>query len=319
MSILEARAHDAMHQVMDGLDVTDEDIGRMEDDLRAALAGPGRLQGRRGGRRRWRLAVAALVAVVALAAGAVLVTDDSPPARPAGAAPVEARLLPPELVGLWREVPHSPYVWQFTDDDRMGNTPTATGYLTGEIVAMAVTRRVADRYTATNATAACSTEFRIRTTPAGVTVTALGGTCADYESGDEFTLERLSPGVPRAQALVPRFPEGETVVGLPTSLLDGTWFHPESGSVLVIGRGHTGSSLTYVLDDDGDGATDPDHRGVLTVMLDRSIRGRASGTGDTGCAPQFAEVVSNAATMTTTGLDGGCVPAGTRQTWIRLN
>jgi len=319
MSILEARAHEAMHHVVDGLEVTDEDIGRMEDDLRAALAGHGRLRGQRGGRRRWGLAVAALLTAVAVGRGAALVADDTSPARLSGAAPAKPRLIPPELVGLWREVPRSPFVWQFTDDDRMGNTPTATGYLTGDVVAMTVTRRVADRYTASNSAAACSTEFRIRMTPAGLVVTVLSGTCVDDRDGDEFTLERLSPGVPGPQALEPRYAKADATVPLSVHVLDGTWFHVQSSTLLVIGTGHAGSSLTYVMDDDGDGSTDPDQRGLLSVGPDRSIRALPSGVDAAGCTPQFTNVVTDSATMTTTGLDGGCVPAGSRQTWIRLN
>ena len=106
---------------------------------------------------------------------------------------------------------------------------------------------------------------------------------------------------------------------MPLSLLDGTWLHAESRTLLVIGTGYAGSSKTYIMDDDGDGSTDPDQRGVITTGPDGVVQARPTADYDPGCAPQFAAVVSDSATMTTTAGDGGCVPTGVRQTWIRLN
>ena len=74
------------------------------------------------------------------------------------------------------------------------------------------------------------------------------------------------------------------------------------------------------MDDDGDGATDPDQRGLITIGTDGSVRARPSaGGGDPTCAPHFTNAMTDSTTMTTTGSGGGCVPTGTRQTWIRLN
>lgn len=324
MNALEARLADALHQEADEVRVSDTDLDRIETEFKAAVNRQPWRHFARG--RRWQISVACAAAVAVAAAvtgGLALSSDDPEPAHPAGAPASDQPLVPPGLVGLWRNVPESPWLWEFSADGRMGYTQTSSGYLSGDLVAGTITRRVGDRYSAFIPAESCSTDYQIRETPAGAVVTVLGGTCDGDNGdgrGDAFDLERLSPGAAGPGALLPRHAKDKAPVRLSTSLFDGTWFHPQSSTLLVIGKAYTRSSLTYIMDDDGDGATDPDRRGLISVGPDGSVRARPSAAGnDPVCAPQFTNVVTDSATMTTTGAAGGCVPTGSQQTWIKLN
>jgi len=320
---VESRTREALHEAVDEVVVSDHDVARMEADLLSSLAGP-RWSAASGGalsrrRRRWGLAAAAVAVAAAVAGGLALSADDPEAVRPAGAPVSDRPLVPPELVGLWRNVPQSPWLWEFTSDGRMGVTQTSSGYLSGETVAKTITRRDGDRYLTVDPTDACSTEFRVTFTSVGAVVTVLSGTCVDDWGGAEYDVERLWPGSVGPQALEPRYPKAAAAVRMNGNLLDGTWLHAESRTLLVIGARHAGSSLTYVMDDDGDGSTDPDQRGVLSLGADGAVRARPTAGDDRGCAPQFTTAVTDSATMTTTAGAGGCVPIGGQQTWIRLN
>ncbi|KGN41101.1 hypothetical protein N801_09535 [Knoellia aerolata DSM 18566] len=311
---------ESVRQLVADLVVTESDVERLEVEIReridsGALGGPAERP-----RRRWALAAAAAATAAAVAGGLALSADDPAPTRPAPTPVSDQPLVPADLVGLWRNVPESPWLWEFTADGRMGATETSSGYLSGGTVAKTISRRDGDRYITSDPTEDCGTDYRVRLTSAGAVVTVLSGTCAEDWVGAEYDLERLSPGVAGPGAILPRHAKADAPTRMTTAQLDGTWFDPESSTVLVVGQGYSGVSLTYVMDDDGDGATDPDQRGLLAMEPDGSIRARPSaGNADVECGPQFTNVMTDSATMTTTGADGGCAPTGSQQTWIRVN
>ncbi|MFW5470149.1 hypothetical protein ACOCJ4_08905 [Knoellia sp. CPCC 206435] len=97
------------------------------------------------------------------------------------------------------------------------------------------------------------------------TVSLAQGCTETWRVRGELQLERLSPEPYLAGELsIP--PVAETPgFGIEKDVVDGVWLHPGTGTVLAVGRPWGGSVLRYVLDDDGDGASDPDQRGRVTV------------------------------------------------------
>jgi hypothetical protein len=223
-------------------------------------------------------------------------------------------------VGLWQNQPDSPWLSEISTDGRITNTDTAAGYLTGSALAGTIVQRTGDRYTvaepaATSLVAGDCTSLLIRVV--GPDTVNLRDGCP---GGDlDLQLEKVAPRNPAMAPLRARFPvEVEGQVTLLTQL-EGSWVHQESNRVLVIGLPFVGDGLTYALDDDGDGSVRPDQRGVLTIDTDGVVRAEPEAGSEGGCAPAFSKVVSNTATLATTGSAGGCFPKGSTQTWLRLN
>lgn len=325
MNTAEARTREALHDVVDRIEVSGQDVARMEHELArrsGTVTGP---VGVVAGRSRRRLLVA-VAAVVLLAVGvAGLSSRDADPTQPAGApaqpagAPAQVGpLVPPELVGTWRNVPDSLWVWEFSADGHLGAVESASSYLAGGTRANTVTRRVDDVYTTVDPDG-CITEMRISpTSPEAVAVTMLSGTC-EVEEGLELQLERVAPGPAGARAQLPHRSPGTPFARRNIGFLDGTWLHVESGTVLAVGSPAVGDAHTYVMDDDGDGATRPDQRGLVTLAQDGAVQARPFASDTVGCSPNFASIVTDGARMTTTSAAGGCFPVGSSQTWVGLN
>lgn len=324
MSTVEARTREALHDVVDSLAVTDDDVSRMEAELVTALARPRRLGGGGGvplTRRRWGLAAAAVVLAAAVAGGLALSSDDREAARPAGQPVSDQPLVPADIVGMWQDAPDSPWVWEFRADGEVLAVMNAAAYLEG-FAGDRVVSRSGEVYTVSLAQG-CEETWRIRPVRPGILgISIPASDCGDPESleGGELQLERLSPDPHLAGELsvppvvpTPGFPVGRHVI-------DGMFLHVESGTVLAIGNPWRGSVLRYVLDDDGDGATDPDERGRVTVPDSGvPVFQPDAGGGGSGCELRFASTLMTKESMTTTSTGGGCLPGPGPHTWVRLS
>lgn len=331
MNAMEGRTRDAMHRVADGLLVSAHDLDRLEEDLMTRLDpdisstpqshGGSRLtDGSKARSRRWVGAVAAVAALVLVVGGVALWRDNrqtTPPVSPTrtGSQP----LVPPELVGLWQNVPESRWLWEFAADGRFGYTENAAAYLRGEALSARIAKRDGEVYTVLDTEKNCSMQWRIRVVrPEAVDVAVSNDTCGDYAAAT-LSLVRVSPRDPAAAPFRSWFPlETERAVTL-VEQLEGSWVNPDTDLVLVVAAPKTGGGLTYLLDDDGDGSVRPDQRGVLTVAADGSTVPQPDPAFDDGCAPLFTKLVTDTATLTTTSGKDGCFPAGSTQTWQRLN
>jgi hypothetical protein len=185
--------------------------------------------------------------------------------------------------------------------------------------ATTITRRDGDLYTLAETSPPrpagdCET-FRIRVVSAETATLADG--CPP--SGESLLLERVSPRGASAPPLTPRFPvEAAFTVTQPLAL-EGTWVNQATHQVMAVGQAFADAPVTYLVDDDGDGSVRPDQRGQLTVGADGSVRPEPGTAVGGGCAPDFSKVVSTTATLVTTSGANGCFPAGSTQTWLRLN
>lgn len=325
MTTVEGRTRYALHDVADGLDVTEADIARMEADLLPALSGPRHVAGSRGFtpvRRRWGLAVAAVAVAAAVAGGLALSADEQDPARPAGAPPSsppssDQPLVPDDLIGTWQNVPDSPWVWEFTADGRIGVTETPGSYLEGNLETQVISRS-GDVYTLRVQEEGCDETWRIRSAgPGRRAISFMTSTCRTTAptEGDELHLERISPE-PYLDGDLLATTTNPADAGR-TYFIRSVWLHVETESVLVVGNPWGGSIGRYVLDDDGDGSTDPDQRG--RVELPRNglpvFRPDAGQGGD--CPLAFTAVVVDRHRLTTTGPDGSCFPGV--QVWVRIS
>ncbi|MFC7492045.1 MULTISPECIES: hypothetical protein [unclassified Knoellia] len=322
MSAIEDLLRDALHGEGDAIDVTDADVARLETELREAIEGRPRAGIVSVPRRRITVSVAAAVAaaVALVAGGYALGQRERGPTQPAGAPTQEQPPVPPWLVGLWRAEGNSQWLWEFRADGRVGVTDNSGGYLRGDTVKDRITRRVGDQFTLDGAEpiAGCDGTDSFRLLSPGVLMFAsLTEGCQPDPDG--FPLQRVLPRPAGPQAEEPAVPATDPFVVDSNGSLEGSWLHVESGTLLSVGLRPVGASLTYVIDDDGDGSTDPDQRGLISVNTNGSVQVRPFAQDTPGCSPVFTKVVSNEATLTTTSAAGGCFPAGSRQTWIRLH
>ncbi|WP_404383327.1 hypothetical protein LL946_18430 [Knoellia locipacati] len=316
MSEVEARTREALHHVVDDLDVTDGDIARLEAELMGALAAP-RL---RGGppvvppaRRRWGLAAAAVVVAAAIAGGLALSADDSQTPSPAGAPTSDQPLIPADIVGTWQNVPESPWVWVFTADGRVGTYSTAGGYLAGELPIHVVSRS-GDLYTVREE--GCDRPLHLRTVSPGVVLATFPkNSCTGEDEPDQLSLERISPAPYLDGELSPRA-LSEVGPGSRSPFLHGVWLHVETHTLLVVGDPWRSGLLRYVLDDDGDGLTDPDQRGRVTLREDGSPVFLPDSGVQPSCPLILSSVTITGGQMRTTSPSDGCLPGP--RTWVRI-
>lgn len=322
MSAMESRTHEALHQVAGALVLSEEDMDHLEEDLMTLLERADAPQRRLGVSRPWWDWAVAATAVVALVVGALaLWRADHPSTPPAG--PPSTRtsgLMAPELIGLWHTVGGT-WIWEFASDGRFGYVDNSSAYLRKEALQITTTERRGDLYTVSeleNGTT-CVSEFWLRTTgPDRAVMTVRRSQCHAENVGSELEFERVSPRIRSSAPLAPALqPEAARTV---TSILDlfGTWVEPATGMVLSVGDHREGDELAaYLLDDDGDGSVSPDRTGRLVLAGDGSLADERTTSGS--CAPVFTKARTDKATLTTTSGSGGCFPAGTVQTWLRIS
>ena len=319
MSEIETRTREALHDVVDGLDVTEADVSRMEADLLRSVCRTG-VAGRRLGSgatvRRRGLAVAAVAMVVA-AGGLALSRDEDDSTRPADRPASDQPLVPDELVGTWQNVPDSPWVWEFTSDGKVLVESTAASYLESAPSNTFVSRS-GDVFTV-RSFEGCDETWRVRTVRPGVAaVTFLRSSCTYLEAdGGELMLERVSPRPYLHGDLAAAGPSKERLSSSRSNRIHGVWLHPRTGTLLTVGS-PSGKVVRYVLDDDGDGATDPDQSGRVTLATDGPPVFRRDAADASSCVLAFSSVVFDGSLMTTTSPEGGCLPGTAPQTWVRV-
>ncbi|WP_404383331.1 RNA polymerase sigma factor [Knoellia locipacati] len=320
---VESRTGEALHHVVDGLSVTDDDLARMEEELFTSLVGPRERDGARRWRLRWGLVVAA-VAASAVAGVLAVSGDDRVAVERRTRPPASDRpLVPVDLVGAWRAVPDSLGVWVFAADGGVGRDPGAADYLEGGDVSGRILSRSGDVYTV-HSEDGCDETVRIRERrPGAVELWALATTC-DPDLGpapEAILLERVSPDPYLGGELATPPPSQEPGFLPQSSLVDGVWLHVESGTLLGIGQPWRTGVLRYTLDDDGDGKSDPDQQGrvVMSPTAPPVFRPDAS-TERPACVLAFASlsILHNTMTTTTGPAGGGCLPAGATQIWRRI-
>ena len=328
MNARELRTRDALHRYADDVQVSEQDLDRMEGALTRLLTDTVEPQRARRSAQDWLVAAVAATALVVatLALWQVNHQQATPAVRDGSSAP----LIAPELVGLWLNTPDSTWLWEITKEGRIGWADTPEAYLRGEAAQARVTAREADLYTVAyddHQGQSCTRQLRaVVVQPGSMTMAASVGVCGRDGSWvgdpdlvpdeDPLHLRHVSPGETGTPPLAVPFEREKAAALREVAQLRGVWVDGVTGTVLVMGLPTVDGALTYVMDDDGDGSTRPDQRGTISAR-DGSTSVHPL-EGDARCAPVFRDVVTDVATMTTTSGPGGCAPEGSTQTWQRL-
>jgi hypothetical protein len=328
VNLRELRTRDALHRYGDDVNVSEQDLDRMEAALARLLDDTAQPPRPRRSPQDWLVAAVAATALVvgSLALWQVNHQETSPAGRDGSSAP----LIAPELVGLWLNTPDSTWLWEITADGGIGWFDAPEAYLRGEAAQARVTARDGDLYTVAydnDQGQSCTRQLRaVVVQPGSMTMAPSAGVCARDGSWmadsdpvpdeDPLHLKHVSPGEAGAPPLTGPFEREEAAALREVAQLRGVWVDGETGTVLVVGLPTSDSALTYVMDDDGDGSTRPDQRGTISAREGRTTVHPLE--GEARCAPVFRDVVTDVATLTTTSGPGGCAPEGTQQTWQRL-
>jgi hypothetical protein len=318
MNTLERRISEQLRAYGEGLDMTTQDIDRLEHELEAKQE-QRRATRKVGAARIWQGAVAAC-AVTGVVLGALALREDPAP-PPAGPPPITLA----ELEGIWRLADLPPgatfpedaqWLWRFTADGRLIQSERPD-ILTAPIPADATTVRPApggfiagdpgDPCEITWA-GAISAEGRLTMREAAWTAA-----CTDPGSSEVWTLKRVSPvsvegaatgATTRLQVRDPQ-PVTDTVT------LQGTWILAGTGKLLTIDP-----SGNYAVQDLG--FTDEPETGLVVARPDGTVT--FTPEGNAGCRADYSRISSdNVSLKTTIGKDSCGRLAGIADTWHRIN
>ena len=314
MTIDERRVTTALREYARDVDVTDDDLDRLEARLHERLHPAARRS-----RRPWEWAVAACAAAALVLAVTALWRTRAEETMPATPPEVTSA----DLAGVWlSEYPRGGgWLWQFTLDGRIGFTQTARTYVTlsehrepftleGDVIDFPASGARC------RATVRQSDEGRLRLTP----VPDVAG-CDLFDDGDVWDFVRVSPVSVAGATLVEGPNEDDRRPATePDSMTDvaGTWLFEGTGTVLVVVRSSPREG-EYFLDEEGDGVR-PDQRGTLVLPPDGGIVLRPAGGAEQGCETVYSRVVSTGVALRLELAGSSCGRLGAaRGTWVRLN
>ncbi len=307
MNALERSVSDALRAYGEGLDMTSQDVDRLERGLGEKQDQRQALNRRRGG-RIWQGAVAAC-AVTGVVLGALALRDTPPPASPAA-------ITVADLVGTWRvdDTPGAAYLWRIHPDGRLTISTRAADLLDSSPEAAWTVSTAPGGFTLTAEplNEQCTMTFEGSITPEGTLrakVTAMAGECPS-EVGYVWPLTKISPPSPAGTPLTSLYsPTAETKV---TSVVPlwGTWVLPGTGRILGIKS--TGDY--FVLDA---GAATP-REGTVSVDPDGAVV--FTPATNPGCPVVYESATSTTSALRTRLVTSSCGRLGAEtDTWIRLN
>jgi hypothetical protein len=325
MSTFERKVGDLLRGYGEGLEMTTQDINRLEQELeQKRAANQAQSKGRRN--RIFQAAVAAC-AVTGVVLGALALRSGPTPTPAPGATPTASSDLAPtptmtDLAGMWRQEPPpgdtpNGWLWTFTTKG------LAIDALPDRVLSLMLEpthklARVPGGFTVTDVDApACTTTFATSITPEGsmtATVTssaATSGRLCNLSKGDSFNFIRVSPVSPigaNSASLWPSRPR--TPVALLVQL-KGTWVLAGTGKVMVV----TGAG-TFEIQDLG--ASDAKQSGKVTVGKDGEVT--FISTDNPTCPAVYGHVTTTYNTVDTLLKDGSCARLNRlNDGWLRLN
>lgn len=309
MNTLERRVSEQLRAFGEGLDMTTQDIDRLERQLEQKQE-TSRKQRRR---RIWQAAVAAC-AVTAVVLGALALRNDAErPKAPAG----PPSLTITDLAGIWRvDGDTTPWLWSFTAD----------GKLTHVEVPEAWTGTDSEEWTFTPAPGgftevspggdtACHATWAATISPDGrmrATVKQASATCGVQPGPDVWAFTRISPVSLAGATMSSNWPSSSESKVTQPAQLHGTWLLKGTGTVLAVN-----DSGRFVVQDLGQ--PDGKHSGSVTVQKDGSVL--LPGLNGLGCTVVYRSMTTRNNTLEAArplGTDCG-LPDAPSHTWIRLN
>ena len=314
----EARVAWALKQVAEGVEVSDADQRRVEDQYRQLLA-----SGSRGlwrGRRPLTLAVAAACLVLAVALAAVLLIGRPVP-RPVPAVPTPNALTAADLVGVWRfDVWSDVPVWEFRADGRLAswNGPEdLLDRLSQEPGRFAVEANVL------TVTPSPGCTLRLGMSPPlgariAVTKLSISSVCARRFYDNWWVNASLTRILPTPDpAIQPGYQVGTQLQPV-TRMTDvnGTWLVRGTSRVIAVSEGRyvSGNRMSDV---DSRGVRSVDEQGTVQVVGHGEITLQPEGAS---CKRRFVNVTTDYARLSLRLSGDSCGGSSApEESWLRLN
>lgn len=314
MNTTERKVSDLLRAYGEGLEMTTQDINRLEQELEQKQH---RQQAARTVRRaRIFQAAVAACAVTGVVLG-LLAMRDRPAPAPSGPPPVTTT----QLEGIWRVDDGSGWLWKFTADGRLV-TSHEPDLLTGAVAPDATSVRPApggfivqhpteDPKCASTWTASISNEGRLVAHAPAETAACPGENKVVDPPEAPWVLTRVSPVSVAGAAAVPGSSAWQPRAVRDPAFLKGTWLLRGTGTLLTID-----DSAAYAVQDLGSGAE----------PVAGKVRMRPDGTvtfapkDSVSCAATYASAIYSETQLDMPLAKGSCGRlGGSNDIWIRLN
>jgi hypothetical protein len=323
MSTFERRVSELLRGYGEGLEMTTQDVNRLEQELEQKRAT--KQAQSRGRRSRIFQAAVAACAVTGVVLGALaLRSGPEPTPQPAAPSPTagSTALAMDAVAGMWREETRpgetpTGWIWTFTPQG------LAIDSLPDRVLRLSLepTHKLGmapGGFTVTDVEApACSTTFAATISPQGrmratvVTSTPAQGRLCDLAKGDFRELTRVSPMSPASEALSSVWPARAATPVKGVGDLAGTWLLKGTGRVLTI----TGAGDYEVRD-----PAQPDRNRQGTVTIGAGGRMTVTAADDPACTATYRPITTLYNAFDAVLVGGGCARLGRAgDQWIRLN
>lgn len=234
MNTLERKVSEALRAYGEGLDMTTQDIDRLEEQLE--VKDEAHRKERRG--RLWQAAVAACAVTGVVLGALALRSDPEPRTVPASPPPLTLN----QLAGLWANTGDGPgllWLWYFTEDGRMTTVGPAAGLISDEPWVDWTVRPAPGGFTLdrTENGERCHFDASASMTAAGrmtATLTTTTPDCDDAAIAQDWGFVRISPVSAAGATLDSGLPTLEPKPVSSTSDLDGTWLIRGTGRLVVV-------------------------------------------------------------------------------------
>lgn len=314
MNTIERRIADGLRAYGEGLDMTTQDIDRLEQQLEHKQE-TSRKQRRS---RIWQAAVAACAVTGVVLGALALRSDPAPPDVPAGP-PV---LSTTGLVGIWS---YDSWLWTFTADGKLTQSqqpydPLAQTDSTADPITYTPTAEGFIEHIGTAAepcdhtwTATISPDGRLRATDTKESGSGCGpgSEAAPTAPPEVWEFTRVSPVSVAGANLELLWPTDKAFAVNDVNNVVGTWLFPGTGTLLAITTSGDYAVRTF------DTLYRPE-TGKVTVRGAGSLVFTPS--RNPTCTAVFQSVTSRNSTLDATVADGSCSRlTGATDTWIRIN
>lgn len=324
MNAIERRVTEALRTFGEGLEMTTQDVNRLEQELEQKRVK--HAAARRRQRNRLFQAAVAACAVAGVVLGALaLRSGPEPTPGPAVSPPVTLA----QLEGIWR-VDGSDWLWRFTTDGRVivsdkpdlltaavpGDAPVVRPATGGFIVSDPASPPCEARWSASISADGHLHAVQPAETPACPGEDGIAG------PGSTWDLTRVSPASSAGRASTSNFtPIGPVKVALENqdAYLEGTWLLRGTGTLLTVVKeaDPAAHEFTYAAQDLG--ATTEPRTGTMRARLNgQVVFWPPEGTGS--CTIEYESVITDGSTLDATLAAGSCDRfGGVNDTWVRLN
>jgi hypothetical protein len=320
MNTIERRVSEQLRAYGEGLDMTTQDIDRLERELEQ------KQHVARADRRSnvWQMAVAAC-AVTGVVLGALALRNDAEPPKTPGGPPA---LTLTDLAGTWRvDEQQNGWLWTFTEDGKLRQADSPDTLMgIGAQEAWTVipapggfkTVNASDQWRTgdgTSGAGTCEVTWAATITAEGrmrAIVKEAGATCQLRAGSEAWQWTRISPASLAAATMSSNWPSSDESMVTEAAQLRGTWLLKGTSTVLSVND----SGDVFVHD-----LSAPEKKQAITLTLGSDGSVALPGLNGLGCTVVYRSMTTRNSTLDAEqprGTDCG-LPDTPSHTWIRLN